>query len=43
VPPDEFAGTAKDMALTFAELWKTIWEEKDGREFSVERGNNEDA
>jgi hypothetical protein len=32
VPPDEFAGTAKDMALTFAELWKTIWEEKDGRE-----------
>jgi len=27
VPPDEFAGTAKDMALSFAQLWNEIWKE----------------
>jgi hypothetical protein len=45
VPPDEFAGTAKDMALTFAELWKTIWEENMGcsNRSDEERGSILDA
>ena len=41
VPPDEFAGTAKDMALTFAELWAQIWKEKDNDVDGVRSNNPE--